>query len=352
MGRTSHLRRGMIGAAGVCLAAVFAAPVMVATAASAAPAAGPHFTFRTFDVPGAVYTDILGINNRGVMVGQYGDADGVYHGFVTDGGHIVTVDAPGSVTTGLQSVNDEGTAVGWWVQSLGGGNYLSHGFIRSPSGVITTIDDPAAGPNGYTEGVLGINDEGVLVGSFVDSNGVEHGFIDQHGRFTTVDNPRYPGTSCSGTVSSCSGTELWGINNRGVIDGDGYSWPAVVQGLIFSPRAPGTRYSYFTGPGDAGGYDSNGGTWAQGINDWGAVVGHSDGWANYGVFVGWERIDGKMITISDPLATNSIPPGTGYPDSFVFGGTAPGGVNDSGTVTGIYWDSNNVPHGFIATPAQ
>jgi len=342
MGRSSHFLRGIVGATAVCLAAVLASPLMAATVASAAPAAGPHFTFRTFNVPKAVYTDILGINNMGVMVGQYMDASHVAHGFITTGDHIVTVDVPGAYATGVQSVNDKGTAVGWWQQSLGHGNYLSHGFVRSPAGVITTIDDSSAGPKGYTEGVYGINDDGVLVGSFVDSKGVEHGFIDQHGRFTTVDNPKY-------APSSHSGTELWAINDLGVIDGLGYSYPTAVKGFTVSRPASSTQYSYFTGVGDKGSYKSDGGTWPSGMNDWGAVVGHSNGWEGYGVFVGWEWFHGKMITISDPAA--STKPGSDFaPGCGCFAGTAPGGINDAGTVVGIYWDSNYHPHGFIATP--
>ncbi|MGO9197264.1 MAG: hypothetical protein ACLQK4_09060 [Acidimicrobiales bacterium] len=343
MHRISHLRRGSVGLVAACLLAALASPVTAATTASAAPAGGLHFKFKTFDVPKSIYTDILGVNDSGVMVGQYIDTSLVAHGFIVmKDGHIITVDVKGAYGTGIQSVNGKGTAVGWWTQSLGDGKYLSHGFTRSPKGAIKTIDDPAAGKKGYTEVVAGINDAGVLVGSFVDSKGVEHGFIEQHGHFTTVNNPKYP-------PSDTSGTELWGINNSSVIDGLGYSWPKTVKGFTFSPQAPSVhRYSYFTAPGDAGG--RNGGTWPSGINGGGAVVGHSDGWENYGVFVGWEFLHGKMIRISDPLATHKIPSGDAHPNSYVFGGTAPGGINDKGTVTGIYFGKNNIPHGFIATP--
>jgi hypothetical protein len=363
MGGVLCFRRKLIAPAAVCLAAVLASPGMAATTASAAPAAtGPTFTFTTFDVPNSVYTDILGINNASVMVGQYFDIEKgqtLGHGFIATGNQVTTVNVPGSVRTLLQSINDKGSAVGSWIQSLGDGEYVPHGFFRSTSGVVTRVDDPAAGSpvfagsppqlvGGFTEGVYGINDQGVLVGSFVDSGGVEHGFIYQHGQFTTVDNRKY-------APSSSSGTELWGINNRGVIDGLGYSYPTIAQGLTLSPRTRGSeysyfKYSYFTGTGDTGGYESNGGTWPQGINDRGAVVGHSNGWEFYGVFVGWERLHGKMFAISDPLA-NTTPGSNWGPGCGCFGGTAPAGINDQGTVTGIYFDDTGTGHGFIATPS-
>jgi len=284
----------------------------------------------------------LGINNRGVMVGQYGDADGVYHGFVATDHQITTVDVQGSAVTLIQSINDWGTSVGFWSSN----GQDAHGFIRSPSGAITTIDVPGAFGGAATV-ATGINDQGVVVGYYFDSTAAQHGFMYRDGQFTTVDVPGY--------APPTAGAELWGINNFGVLDGLVYSGftgaagSGTDQGFTFATRVPHAHYKFFLGAGDTGAANSNAGTFPQGINDWGAVVGHSMGSLNYGVFVGWEMIHGKMITISDPLAANSIPPGTGYPDSFVFGGTAPAGVNDFGTVTGIYWDSNNNPQGFIAT---
>jgi len=40
----------------------------------------PTNTFTTIDVPGATQTEIHGINNKGVMVGKYDDANGGVHG--------------------------------------------------------------------------------------------------------------------------------------------------------------------------------------------------------------------------------------------------------------------------------
>ena len=57
------------------------------------------------------------------------------------------------------------------------------------------------------------------------------------------------------------------------------------------------------------GYSSDGGTFPQGINDLGTVVGYSNGWAGYGIQTGWERLsNGSHVAISDPNASTSIPP--------------------------------------------
>jgi probable HAF family extracellular repeat protein len=311
---------------------------------NAVPAADPNFTFKTFDVPNSTYTDVLGINNLGVMVGQYCTSDGC-HGFIVRGGHITTVDVPGAVETGIQSINDLGTAVGWWVQQVGPDQYSVHGLIRLWSGAIRTIDDPNATPSiGPVTVAYGINDAGVVVGYYLTTltNGdccKAHGFQYRNGTFSDLDVPGY------------DNTVVWGINNVGEIDGMTThlvdpSW----SGFTGSTRVPGGGYSVFIAVGDT--QDENGNTWPQAINDWGTVVGHSNGAAGYGIFVGWERLrNGKMVTISDPLA-NTTPDPSWTPGCGCWGGTAPGGINDFGTVTGIYFDSNEVGHGFIATPRR
>lgn len=321
------------------LCAFVALAVLAVVAVSGASAKPPaaNLTFKTFDVPSAVYTDVLGINNLGVTVGQYATSDFAYHGFIAWGGHITTVDVPGAVGTGIESINDLGTAVGWW---WGSDNAL-HGFIRSWSGAIKTIDDPNATPSVGTL-AYGINDLGVVVGYYLTTlnNGADccgvHGFLYKNGKFSNLDVPGY------------DDTVVMGINNVGGITGytahhNDVSW------LGFTGLTGG-GYRVFTAAGDNGG--DNGGTFPSAINDWGTVVGHANGWENYGVFVGWERLaNGQMVTISDPLANTTPDPSWG-PECYCFGGTVPGGINDLGTVVGVYFDNSGYGQGFIATPTR
>ena len=53
---------------------------------------------------------------------------------------------------------------------------MQHGFLYS-DGTYTTLDDPLATGSKGSTGALSINDAGQIVGGFVDSGGMEHGFL-------------------------------------------------------------------------------------------------------------------------------------------------------------------------------
>src|SRR5262249_33691228 len=117
----------------------------------------------------------------------------------------------------------------------------------------------------YGAQAYAFNDVGQIVGSYVDSGGVQHGFLNNGGAFITLDAP--------GAVSQ--GTQAFGINNAGQIVGEdydsggvhGYSYSSATYGTINAPSAGGTYASsinalgqivgiYFPGPQgflDAGG---------------------------------------------------------------------------------------------------
>ncbi len=270
------------------LGALAIAAAVAVSAASAKPKpAAAAFTFKTFNVPNAVYTDVLGINNQGVIVGQYmDDSNYVFHGFIASGSHITTVDVNGSVGTGIQSINDRGTAVGWSWNSDGS----VHGFTRSSAGTIMAIDDPNAASDLGTA-AYGINNSGVVAGYYLTylNNGADccgvYGFEYKNGTFSTI------------SVTGEDDTLIYGINNSGAITGqtarhNDVSW----HGFTGSARG---AYTVFTGLGDNGE-----GTYPQAINDPGTVVGHS----NNTMFVGWERLSsGQMVATSYPRAASAVP---------------------------------------------
>lgn len=75
------------------------------------------------------FTQALGLNNRGQIVGTYTDAGGAMHGFVYAGGVFTTVDDPSGVgTTIVNGINDLGQLVGFYVS---GGNTI--GFVATPT---------------------------------------------------------------------------------------------------------------------------------------------------------------------------------------------------------------------------
>jgi hypothetical protein len=63
--------------------------------------------FVSFDVPGASFTYAIDVNNSGVVVGRYADANGT-HGFVLNQGVFTSIDFPGAVLTVAHGINDLG----------------------------------------------------------------------------------------------------------------------------------------------------------------------------------------------------------------------------------------------------
>jgi hypothetical protein len=121
-----------------------------------------------------------GINNKGQIVGYYIDSVGASNGFVDTDGRFTTIDDPLGSDTAVRGINDLGEIVGSYYDATRGTpacpNLISpcgrDGFL-DVNGIFTTIDVP-----GYDYTALtGINDKGQIVGFYVDSANVEHGFL-------------------------------------------------------------------------------------------------------------------------------------------------------------------------------
>ena len=65
--------------------------------------------FASFDVPGSIFTQAFGINDRGQIAGGYYDATGTQHAFLQDRGRYQTLDAPGGNIA--YGINDRGEIV-------------------------------------------------------------------------------------------------------------------------------------------------------------------------------------------------------------------------------------------------
>jgi probable HAF family extracellular repeat protein len=76
---------------------------------------------------------------------------------------------------------------------------------------------------------LDINNQGQVVGFYTDASGTYHGYLYQHGRFTTIDPPG------AANVSAFATSAPLGINNRGQVVGQ-YVDPAnVLHGYLWQP---------------------------------------------------------------------------------------------------------------------
>jgi hypothetical protein len=168
-------------------------------------------TFAQIAVPGADFTYVSGINNRGQIVGTYTAAAGT-SGFLLEDGEYRDIHIAGSTSTRVADINAHGVLVGSYDDGAG-----SHGFIWD-DGDVVTLDVPGAI---YTS-ANGINDAGTVVGLINAPggiDGIERGFVYRDGEFQIVD---YPGAG---------GTSLLDINNAGVTLGGAFVNPTQVYFL-------------------------------------------------------------------------------------------------------------------------
>jgi hypothetical protein len=76
--------------------------------------------------------------------------------------------------SGALSINDAGQIVGAYVDTDG----VAHGYLRSANGDFTTFNDSGAGTAALTgTGAFSINATGTIAGTYVDTNSVLHGFV-------------------------------------------------------------------------------------------------------------------------------------------------------------------------------
>ena len=115
-------------------------------------------TYTTIDFPGAISTDLSGINSSGVMVGSYTDSTGASHAFKFDGGAFTAIDYPGAILTAAFSVNPRGDVAGYFQDAAN----QWHGFVLS-DGDYFVQDYPGATTGTFT---LGVGANGTLVGEF------------------------------------------------------------------------------------------------------------------------------------------------------------------------------------------
>jgi len=303
-----------------------------------------------FEAPGAGSTPSSGlgtqgedINLAGAITGLYADANNVMHGFLrTPQGRLITFDAPGAGTvpnlyfkstpagtyggqgTYAMSINPEGAIAGSYID----GTNLGHGFLLAPDGKFTSFDDPDAGTTAYLGTFAwNINPAGVIAGNYWDAYSVRHGFVrTPNGKFANFD----PSGSVSTFVclAEC-------INPAGAINGYYFTADGVAHGFVRSPDGKITEFDV-PGAGTEGGQ----GTYSVSINTEGAVTGQYVSSDN--VTHGFVRGRDGRITEFDFLGAGT--------DGSQYQGTYAEAINDAGEVTGEYTDSNDVQHGFVRTP--
>jgi hypothetical protein len=271
-----------------------------------APAAAYTYTLLSF--PGTLDTVAVGLNpgastSKVEIVGEYSAGAFLAH---VSGTKIVTEtyqaeNYPDGATP--SDVNDLGQIVGTYVDSSG----LVHGFELS-SGKVTTINVPFAGAIAtYPEA---INNSGEIVGSWSDGGALQ-GFTLIGGAYTSFN---YPGATVTFGQDINNAGEIVGIYISPDSNGD--------QGYLLS----GGTYTSIEVPGAVN-------TEAIALNDAGVIVGYY--YPNESNLAEGFVLNGGVFT------TVTIP---GEPYTVLFD------INDSGVLLGNNQDAAGIEVGFLATP--
>jgi len=232
-------------------------------------------------------------------------------------GKYTTIDFPGATDTAeccsaILNINNEGQIVGGYLDTRGNG----HGFLLD-EGHFTTIDFPGSI---YTE-ALGINPQGRIVGEYLDAANVSHGFLLKQHVFRTID---FPGAVNSFVNWINSANDMVG----GYMDAVGsFHGFLVRQGVSTSFDYPGA---------------SN--TFGLGINARGEIVGiylDSSALNAHGFLLS----EGRFHTFDFPGANTNVAACGG------FGGgvTYTAGINDEGVIVGGYCGADDHYRGFSFT---
>ena len=288
------------------LAVLFAFPLM-GTFAQPAASSGSIEVITTFDYPGAGNLTLpQKINERGDVVGEFIDTNGVTRGFIrfSDGSFSAPIVDPNDTVgfTEGRGINNSRTVAGDYVISDG----TLHSFFLS-GGTFTEYDVP----NTIQTNLLSINDVNDFTGGFdPDGSGIFQAFV-------SID-----GTLTSFSVPGAAGTFAYEINNSEELTVGYYIDGAILHG--YYRDSSGTLHF----PIDPTGSTT---TVLFGLNDRNWVVGRyaDSGGATHGLFF----IPPNQFSTFD------------YPGSTF---TSLNGINDKGVIVGRYVDASGIAHGFLA----
>jgi len=186
-----------------------------------------HFT--QIDYPGAAATVGRGINNAGDVTGNHVNSAGTESGFILKNGTFYNVRVPLSLSTEVWMAEDNGRVmVGNAVMQPDG---ALHGYVRNQPGNFQTIDFPSGGSFPCTA-PRWINERGDIVGTYVVANntdecysvGALRGFLLRQGKYIAID------------VPGSTKTLVFGINDDGVIVGSYEDKQGVDHGFKAVPK--------------------------------------------------------------------------------------------------------------------
>ena len=211
----------------------------------------------------------------------------------------------------MKDINDSGKIVGGFSQTVGN-TYYTNDFIYDGQS-FTSLAFPGSFIGQTETSLNGINDAGVVAGGYYDwADNSSNGFLYENGNISIL---------TSAAIFS-------DVNDTGLMTG--YE-PDFYASFIFDGTT--LEQINFDPLHNPYGID----IWAEGINDAGSVVGNFyDSDLNTSLGFIYDSATGGV--------TSLLYPGSQY--------TTLNGINDLGQLVGSFGDSNNVTHGFLATPIQ
>jgi probable HAF family extracellular repeat protein len=290
--------------------------------AASSAAARAEYVFTLFEVPGAAFTDVRGINNSGQVVGAAGGATDSY-AFIYSGGSFIKPAGPAGYSNfGFLGINDAGVAVG---SASRDSTAPSEGLIYS-GGVTTLVSRP-----GYVgTNFRAIGPSGLITGFSTATSGALEAFSynPTSGIFTAL-TPRGAATNVFDIAQ--------GMNAAGQIVGStrltGPGTGPTQSGFLYNPTTD--TYELF----QVGGLRTR----ARGINDTGLITGFVD------------VIDAGVFVRSKAFVANSS--GYEWLDPTSIGGITVAsisaqGINNLGQVVGLFNDALGNFYGFMAAPSE
>jgi probable HAF family extracellular repeat protein len=278
-----------------------------------------QYSFVNIDIANAAYVQPTAINDAGIVVGYYGDANNTPHGFVWQSGTVQTIDYPGALQTAPTGVNNRGVIFGTYNDA----NYNTYAFTYSLSNGTWTELPALPGSWRPYFGVGGINDKGEIVGTAA-------GFI---GLLSWEWHPESQSYSYFTSPAASEGdTVAVGINNKGSKFGSMSVVDSSTPFLFLLESGDGnTPISLPSGLALAGIFGP------FGINDSDAIVGtcYTANFASVSGFIRYRN--GAFVVVNQPGADQ----------------TYLTGINDLGVLVGdTYNPTTGASPGFIAFPLR
>lgn len=291
-------------------------------------------------------TDFVTVNSAGGVAGTYVDVNNVVHGFVRSSDSTITiVDAPGAGAsvgqgTAVYAIGSTGSVGGLYLDS----NSLVHGFVRSVNGTFATFDAPLVGSGAsQSPGIFPFSypfqfdAAGDFAGVYLDSNYVLYGFVRSPSgvitTFTAPDAAPMP-ASLKKSIARLSRQTKIGAKVRGFaqrrlgIHGGVSSGLKQSESLLAAVSLNGSLPAEIDG------------TAGLAISSTGEITGiFTDAQAGIHSFV--RTRSGAITEFNVPDAGDGV-----------YQGTVAFAINSSGTVAGTYLDSDSELHGFVATLGQ